>query len=85
MNFPDEPADQAAEKTSAVPELLHRGRWQQEFEEGLSDAKLEELCNNLAPGGKPKTDIQIERRESRWPGMTLYVFHYSARIRGRRR
>lgn len=44
--------------------------------------QAEEICNNQAPGGKPKSDIQIEKRPSNWPGMAVYVFTYTARVPG---
>ena len=58
-------------------------RWQFEMDADLSDAKAEEICNNLGPGGKPKTNIQIERRPSPWLAMAVYHFTYIAPVRPR--
>jgi hypothetical protein len=57
---------------------LPRYRFQLEMGAEISDEKAKEVCNNIGPGAKPKTDIDIEKRPSRWPGMAVYTFTYDA-------
>ena len=55
-------------------------RFRSEMDAEISDEKAKQICNDLGPGGKPKTDIQIEKLPSRWPGMAVYDFTYNAPV-----